>query len=158
GNSDPAIRPNMIYAVSLPFKLLPKKEARRLLEVVSRQLYTDLGLRSLSPDDPAFQPVYGSDVWARDLAYHQGTVWAYLWGEYALAYLRVHDFTVKACRHIHERSQALKAHFYHADGLHAMSEIFDGLAPGPGRGCFQQAWSVGMLLRVLLDKRFKPGI
>jgi len=155
GQKDPSIRPNMIYGVSLPFSPLDPIEAEQVIARVEAELYTPLGLRSLSPHDPAFVPVYGGDPWTRDHAYHQGTVWTYLWGEWALAFLRHQAFSTDACQEVWERSARLRAHFYRHDGIEAMSEIFDGWHPGAGRGCPQQAWSVGMLLRVFLDPRFQ---
>ena len=155
GAVDSSVRPNMIYAVSLPFSPLRRRDRRAVLDRVTRDLYTDLGLRSLAPDHPAFVPMYGGSPWTRDHAYHQGTVWAYIWGEWALAYLRVHRFSPEACAEVSARLTGFKDHFYRQDALFAVSEIFDGGAPGPGRGCVQQAWSVGMLLRVLLDPDFK---
>ncbi len=152
---DTAIRPNQIYALSLPFSPLLKKESKAVLDVVEKHLYTGLGLRSLTTDHPDFKGSYGGNPWERDTAYHQGTVWAFLWGEYALAYLKYHRFSSKACKSIWEKSTTLQEHFYNKDCLHAMSEIFDGDHPGPGRGCVQQAWSIGMLLRVFLDKNWK---
>jgi predicted glycogen debranching enzyme len=152
---DAAIRPNQIYALSLPFSPLLKKESKTVLSIVEKQLYTGLGLRSLAADHPDFKATYGGNPWERDTAYHQGTVWAFLWGEYALAYLKYHKFSRKACKAIWEKSKPLQEHFYDSDCLYAISEIFDGGEPDSGRGCVQQAWSIGMLLRVFLDSRWK---
>lgn len=146
--ADTSIRPNQVYAVSLPFSLLTKAEEKRLLEVVQQHLYTDLGLRTLNPEHPDFKAVYGGDQWHRDTAYHQGTVWPFLIGEYWLAYLKVNNGSEKAQQEVRKRMEPLQRHFYEADCMHGISEIFDGGEPGPGRGCVQQAWSVGMLLRV----------
>lgn len=152
---DDAIRPNQIYALSLPFTPLSREVAATVLQVVEEKLYTDLGLRSLSPAHTDFKPTYSGNPWQRDTAYHQGTVWAFLWGEYALAYLKQHHFSATACRVIKEKSRAFQNHFYQSDCLYAISEIFDGAKPEAGRGCVQQAWSVGMMLRVLLDQNFQ---
>ncbi|MDQ3015313.1 MAG: glycogen debranching enzyme N-terminal domain-containing protein [Bacteroidota bacterium] len=148
--TDDAIRPNQIYAVSLPFSPLLENECETVLKTVEDHLYTDYGLRSLAPSHAEFKPVYRGDQWERDHAYHQGTVWAYLWGEYMLAYLKVHGYSVEAKAYVMERTKVLEHHFYHEDGIHAISEIFDGGKPGQGKGCIQQAWSVGMLLKVML--------
>lgn len=151
GYVDDSIRPNQIYAISLPFNLLTNQEAKSVLSIVDQYLYTDLGLRSLNTEHPDFKPTYGGDQWQRDTAYHQGTVWAFLWGEYALAYLKTHNYSAKARKEIQSRMAALKHHFYEDNCLHGISEIFDGLNPASGRGCVQQAWSVGMLMKVLLE-------
>ncbi|MCB0583583.1 MAG: glycogen debranching enzyme N-terminal domain-containing protein [Phaeodactylibacter sp.] len=145
---DDAMRPNQIYAVSLPFSPVSKKEAQSVLAQVEKELYTGLGLRSLSTGHPDFRPAYGGNQWDRDGAYHQGTVWAFLWGEYALAYLKVNNHSGKAREEIKKKSEALRRHFYEEACLYGISEIFDGENPKEGRGCIQQAWSVGMLLKV----------
>lgn len=149
GYVDDAMRPNQIYALSLPFGLLNPKEAEKVLNLLEQHLYTDYGLRSLAMDDPQFKGFYGGNPWERDTAYHQGTVWAFLWGEYALAVLKVRGNTAKTKKSLLKKMEPLKRHFYDADCLHAISEIFDGENPGPGKGCFQQAWSIGMLIKVL---------
>lgn len=151
GWADDSIRPNQIYAISLPFDLLTNKEAKAVLNIVEQYLYTDLGLRSLNPEHPDFKPMYGGDQWQRDTAYHQGTVWAFLWGEYALAYLKTNKYSAKAKKEIESKMAGLKRHFYEDNCLHGISEIFDGLNPASGKGCVQQAWSIGMLLKVLLE-------
>ncbi len=148
---DDAVRPNQIYAVSLPFSPLTQKEAKAVVAKVEETLYTDLGLRSLSPDHADFKPVYGGDQWNRDGAYHQGTVWAFLWGEYALAYLKVNKYDEKAQKQIRRKMEPLRRHFYEKSCLHGISEIFDGETPDTGRGCIQQAWSIGMLLKVFTE-------
>ncbi|MFN7117589.1 MAG: amylo-alpha-1,6-glucosidase [Saprospiraceae bacterium] len=148
---DDAIRPNQLYAISLPFQLLTRKEAQLVLKVVEEKLYTDYGLRSLDEANSDFKGTYGGDQWQRDTAYHQGTVWAFLWGEYALAYLKIHGFSPKACKTIQTKLQPLQKHFYEDNCLHGIAEIFDGSNPRQGKGCIQQAWSIGMLLKVLLE-------
>ena len=150
GEQDDAMRPNQIYAISLPFSPLTRKEAKKVLELVEKHLYTPYGLRSLSPKDPDFKAIYTGDPWTRDHAYHQGTVWSHLWGEYALAYLRVHQYSAAAKHFIRIQSGTLEEHFYHRDGINCISEIFDGGRPNEGKGCIQQAWSVGMTLLALL--------
>jgi predicted glycogen debranching enzyme len=147
---DQSIRPNQVYAISLPYSPLKASEAKRVLDVVHDHLYTGYGLRSLSPLHPSYQPVYTGDPWHRDNAYHQGTVWAFLWGEYALAYLHVHHYSAESKKWVKAHARKLEEHFYHEDGLYAISENFDGEQPGPGKGCIQQAWSIGNTLLALL--------
>ena len=155
GYVDNAIRPNQIYAISLPHSLLTKTESVKVLANIEDHLYTDYGLRTLNTESPAFKPHYGGNQWERDTAYHQGTVWAFLWGEYALAYLKVKGNTKKNSQELMHKLQSLKLHFYESDCLHGISEIFDGATPAQGRGCFQQAWSVGMLIKVLFEIQIK---
>lgn len=149
--TDDAIRPNQLYAISLPYSPLTSLQAKQVLKVVETHLYTDYGLRSLSPEHPDFKPIFTGNQWLRDGAYHQGTVWGFLWGEYAMAYLKVHKYTPQAKKWVRDHSKTLKHHFYNENGLYAISENFDGLHPGTGKGCIQQAWSVGMTAFALLN-------
>jgi predicted glycogen debranching enzyme len=97
--ADAAIRPNQIFAVSLPHAILrDTQRAREVVATVERELLTPYGLRSLAPSDPAYRPRYEGDVWSRDTAYHQGTVWAWLMGGFITAYLRVHDHSPESLR------------------------------------------------------------
>ncbi len=152
--SDDSIRPNQIYAISLPFSPLNKDFQKKVLQSVSENLLTPFGLRTLNTADAEFKPVYEGNAWNRDNAYHQGTVWPFLWGEWALAYLKQNDFSNKACKYIWEQSASLQHHFYSEGCAFAIAEIFDGLQPLTGKGCVQQAWSVSMLLAVFLNKDF----
>jgi predicted glycogen debranching enzyme len=157
-SADESIRPNQVYALSLPFSPLDRETKKAVLACIETNLYTGLGLRTLDKGNPAFRPVYDGDAWQRDTAYHQGTVWPFLWGEWALAYLYLEGFSSAACKTVWERSAALREHFYQEGCLHAIAEIFDGLEPRSGKGCIQQAWSVAALLRVFLDERFDFGL
>jgi predicted glycogen debranching enzyme len=140
---DVAIRPNQIFAVSLPFPLLAGGEAKAVVDAVGRTLLTSYGLRSLSPDAPAYHGAYAGDVSLRDSAYHQGTAWAWLLGAYAEAYHRVYGDPDGALRLL-----APLAHHLSDAGLGTISEIFDGDPPHAPRGCIAQAWSVAEALRV----------
>ncbi len=147
-STDDAFRPNQVYALSLPYSMLTDKESKGILNQIAEKLLTPYGLRSLSMDHPDFIPIYTGDQWHRDRAYHQGTVWAYLMGEYLLAYLKINKYTAESKQYVLEMMSGLMDHFYHADCIHGISEIFDGGNPGHGKGCIHQAWSVGMLLSV----------
>jgi predicted glycogen debranching enzyme len=151
---DDSIRPNQIYAVSLPFSPIPRAQQEEVMEVVTAKLLTPFGLRTLEPDHEDFRARYEGDAWTRDNAYHQGTVWPFLWGEWALAFLRLKDFDVEACKHVWEASANLRLHFYNDGCARGIAEIFDGQEPGKGKGCVQQAWSVGMLIIVFLHPNF----
>jgi predicted glycogen debranching enzyme len=146
--ADNAFRSNQVYALSLPFSILTKTEGKKLLDQIGEKLVTPYGLRTLSMDHPDFAPIYIGDQWHRDKAYHQGTVWAFLLGEYLLAFLRMNKYSPKSKKQVLEMMSGLRDHFYHSDCINGISEIFDGADPGPGRGCIHQAWSVGMLLLV----------
>ncbi|MDT8436171.1 MAG: amylo-alpha-1,6-glucosidase [Gemmatimonadota bacterium] len=147
--ADPAIRPNQVFAIGLPFPLLDGERARRVLAVVQRDLLTPLGLRSLAPGDPAYRPRYEGGVLERDGAYHQGTVWSWLLGPYVTALARVRAAEGRAAE-AREEARALLAplldHLSDA-GLGSVSEIFDAEPPHRPRGAPAQAWSVAELLR-----------
>lgn len=149
---DPAMRPNQIFAVSLPHAILTDSQrAYDLVAAVERELLTPYGLRSLAPSDPAYRPRYEGDVWSRDTAYHQGTVWAWLIGAFITAYLRVNDHSPESLRQARAWLAPLHEHLREA-GLGQVAEIFDGDAPHTARGCIAQAWSIAELLRCELDE------
>jgi predicted glycogen debranching enzyme len=143
---DTRIRPNQIFALSLPFSPLDGERARRVLDTVTKHLYTPLGLRTLSPEDPGFYATYEGGPEARDSAYHNGTVWPFLIGHYGEALLKHDEQAAK--RVVEEIIEAFRAHLQR-DGIGTISEIFDGESPSVGRGCPSQAWSVAELLRLI---------
>jgi predicted glycogen debranching enzyme len=142
GGDDAALRPNQLLAVSLPHSPLDERQQRAVVDACAARLLTSYGLRSLSPDDPAFIGDYGGDQRKRDAAYHQGTVWGWLIGPFVAAHLRVYRDPAAA------RSFLLPFFHHLADhGLGSISEIFEGNAPFVPRGCPAQAWSVAEVLR-----------
>jgi predicted glycogen debranching enzyme len=142
GGNDASIRPNQIFAVSLPESALSAEQQRAVVDSCGRHLLTSFGLRSLSPDDPQYLGHYGGSPLERDGAYHRGTVWAWLLGPFALAHLRVYNDPAQAAGFFEPIANHLKVH-----GLGSISEIFDGNAPYTPRGCIAQAWSVAEVLR-----------
>jgi predicted glycogen debranching enzyme len=152
---DASIRPNQIFAVSLHHTMLAYERARRVVEVVRRDLLTPCGLRSLSTNDPQYAPFYTGGPEARDAKYHQGTVWAWLMGPFIVAYLRVYGESQEAREQASEWLAPFDAHFRSA-GLGNISEIFDGDAPHTPCGCIAQAWSVAELLRAAAYLRGMP--
>jgi len=149
GRLDASLRPNQIFAAGgLPVTLLSKERARRVIDSVEQQLLTPLGLRSLAPTDRAYVPRYEGNVWHRDTAYHQGTVWPWLLGPFVEAWLKSRDQTAAAKLEAEQRFIApLRAHLNRA-GIGHVSEIADAEAPYTPRGCPFQAWSVSELLRI----------
>jgi predicted glycogen debranching enzyme len=145
---DGAIRPNQILALSLPFALLGRNRARQVLKIVEDHLLTPVGLRSLSPQDPAYNPTYQGNAYQRDSAYHQGTVWAWLLGPYLTALVRVRGKTGR--KQGLKLVQAVQNHLSES-GIGQISEIFDGDAPHASRGCIAQAWSVAEILRAHIE-------
>jgi len=145
---DASIRPNQVFALSLPYPLLPKDKARAVLAVVEEHLLTPYGLRSLSPADPAYRGRYEGGPAERDAAYHQGTVWSWLLGPYADALVKTNGAVGKP--KARKALEGLRPHLLE-EGLGTISEIFDGDAPHAPRGCPSQAWSVGETLRAWKD-------
>jgi predicted glycogen debranching enzyme len=143
---DARLRPNQIFAVSLPHSPLDYPRAKAVVDSVTQHLLTPCGLRTLAPGDPEYRGHYGGDQWSRDGAYHQGTVWAWLMGPYVEAYLRVHGHTSAAKAHGRAVLQPLLHHVWDA-GIGSISEIFDGDPPHAPKGTISQAWSVSEVLR-----------
>lgn len=147
-NRNDDIRPNQLYAISLPFTLLSKEKSKQVFEVVSKTLFTPRGLRSLARDHRDYKSFYTGDIWNRDGAYHQGTVWGYLIGPYIDAL-----FKVKGTKAKNEAAAILKEYLTQLDeaGVGSISEIFDADQPHIPRGCIAQAWSVAEALRVIAE-------
>lgn len=149
GEVDRSLRPNQIFAVGgLPLVLLPPDRARSLVAVVERELWTPLGLRSLSPRDPRYVARYNGGPSERDAAYHQGTVWPWLAGPFVEAWLRLQGTTEDQCAVAHSRFLQPIIEHLNTSGLGHVSEIAVAEAPHRPAGCPFQAWSLGELLRV----------
>jgi glycogen debranching enzyme len=138
---DPSLRPNQIFAVSLPQSPLSDAQQKAVVDTCAAHLYTPHGLCSLSPDHPDYQGAYRGDREQRDGAYHQGTVWGWLIGPFVKAHLRVYDDPATARSYLAPLRRHLDAH-----GVGSVSEIFDGDAPFTPRGTPAQAWGVAQLL------------
>jgi predicted glycogen debranching enzyme len=138
-----ALRPNQIFALSLPYPVLETEHWEPVLESVRRELLTPFGLRSLAPGHPDYRKRYDGDLRSRDAAYHQGTVWSWLIGPFIDAWLRVHPADKEGARKF---LQAFVDHLGEAC-LGSVSEIFDAEEPYTPRGCVAQAWSVAEVLR-----------
>jgi predicted glycogen debranching enzyme len=151
---DPVCRPNQVIALSLPHPVLDRSRWESVLEVVYSRLLTPVGLRSLAPGHPDYKPRYDGDLRARDAAYHQGTVWAWLIGPFVDAWLRVHPEDRVAARRF---LAGLAAHLGEA-GIGSVSEIFDAEPPYTARGCIAQAWSVAEMLRCWVHTAEAPAV
>jgi predicted glycogen debranching enzyme len=147
---DESIRPNQVIAVSLPFSMVTRTAAVGVLTVVERELLTPYGLRTLSPSDLRYRARYDGGVESRDTAYHQGTVWPWLFGPFATACLRIQPSAAARAR-IDTWLERFRGHLAEA-GLGQVSEVFDGDPPHRPGGCIAQAWSVAELLRVALSR------
>ncbi|MBN2795041.1 MAG: glycogen debranching enzyme family protein [Clostridia bacterium] len=143
GESVDRIRPNQIFAVSLPYGLLDEEQEKQIISVVEKELLTPNGLRSLSRDHEDYEPLYDGDVYKRDYAYHQGTVWGWLIGPYLEAHYNVYQDKA----YVKEKLNLFLKHMEDT-GIGTISEVFSGDAPHHPRGCFAQAWSVSEPLRI----------
>jgi predicted glycogen debranching enzyme len=143
--SDWSLRPNQIFAASLPYSPIEEKIQKSLLEIVRLKLLTPRGIRTLAPDDEKYKGVYSGNQKERDLAYHQGTVWPWLLGHFVEAYLKSFgDPVIPFVQSIYENFAPAVFEY----GIGTIAEIYDGDAPHKARGAVSQAWSVAELLRI----------
>ncbi len=147
---DDSVRPNQIFAVSLHHALVEGEQARSIVDLVRRELFTPVGLRTLSLRDGRYRGIYAGGVWERDSAYHQGTAWPWLLGPFLTAYLRVNESSEEAretaARWLSEFSGQMRK-----GCLGQIGEVADGDAPHKEGGCVAQAWSVAELLRAAVE-------
>ena len=140
--NDATLRPNQIFAVSLGGNLLPAEQQKSVVDICAEQLLTPVGLRSLAPGEPGYVGRYTGAVRERDAGYHQGTVWGWLLGPFALAHYRVYQNRVAALALLEPLAKNVDQY-----GIGTLGEIFDGEAPHAARGCIAQAWTVAEILR-----------
>ncbi len=146
---DTACRPNQLFAFSLKYAVLDPKQWQQVLDVVKSQLLTPYGLRSLAPNHENFHKKYEGNLWNRDAAYHQGTVWSWLIGPFIDAWLKVYPDKKQEA---HLYLEGFKQHIQEY-GTGSIAEIFDATEPFEARGCIAQAWSVAEVLRCWLKTR-----
>ena len=144
---DDHIRPNQVYAVSLPFSLLPEEQEKAVVALVEKELFVGCGLRSLAPDHPDYHGIYCGALAKRDAAYQQGTAWGFLLGGFFSAYMKVNHHSSSAAANAVRMLEPVRKHLTDSGCIGSISEIFDGDAPHNPRGCYAQAWSVGEVLR-----------
>jgi glycogen debranching enzyme len=142
--NDASLRPNQLFTVSLFASAFDDDRARAIVDVCAARLWTSMGLRTLSPDDPAYVGAYGGDQAARDGAYHEGTVWPWLLGPFVRAHLRAYGDRDRARTFVRPLIDALDA-----GCIGTLPEIAEGEPPHAPRGCPAQAWSIGELIAVL---------
>lgn len=147
---DASLRPNQIYAVSLPHRMLDADKEKKIVDKVYEKLYAKTGLRSLSPDDKEYHPTYEGCLDKRDHAYHQGTSWGFLLGGFLTAYVHVYGTSKEVITQVDAMLDATREQFYHGC-IGSIAEIFDGDEPHTSRGCYAQAWSVGEILRAYTE-------
>ncbi|EOU1807268.1 amylo-alpha-1,6-glucosidase [Clostridium perfringens] len=147
---DDSLRPNQIWAVSLPFTMLDREKEKYIVQKVFEELYTPYGLRSLSRDHKDYHGIYIGKLFDRDMAYHQGTTWAFPLGGFFTAYCKVNDYSKEAVDLVDSLMRDMEDHIKD-QCLGSIAEIFDGDNPYKARGCYAQAWSVGEMLRVYYE-------
>ena len=140
------LRPNQLFAISLPFALIENEKAKAIFKIIEQQLYTPVGLKSLPKSDEHYIARYEGDAWHRDASYHEGTVWSWLLGPYVDAMMKVKTKKSKV-------KKVMDDFVYHLNEgcIGSVSEIFDADAPHNPRGCAAQAWGVAEVLRVMID-------
>jgi glycogen debranching enzyme len=139
--NDASLRPNQIFAVSLPKSPLTPAQQKSVVDVCAERLVTSYGLRSLAQGEPGYQGHYGGSNWQRDAVYHQGTVWGWLLGPFVRAHFRVYGDDEAAMSFLKPLGPQIHCH-----GLGSLSEITDGDSPFTPRGCIAQAWTVAETL------------
>jgi predicted glycogen debranching enzyme len=151
-DSDDAIRPNQVIAISLDFPILDTDKVQNVVDIVQHELLTPFGLRTLSPADHNYKRAYSGDRQSRDLAYHNGTVWPWLLGPFVTAYRKAKRFSSSKPESILcDFLQPLLAQQICEAGLGTISEVFDADPPHIPRGCISQAWSVAEPLRAYIE-------
>lgn len=143
---DWAIRPNMVFATSLPYTMLDENQRDKILDLVRSNLLTNRGLRTLAPDDPAYKGYYFGDPISRDNAYHNGTVWVWPMGHFVEAYIKLHG---KSAKNFIDRIIKSFDGVMTQYGVGTVAEIYDGDPPHRPKGSVSQAWSVAELLRMM---------
>jgi predicted glycogen debranching enzyme len=153
GGDDASFRPNQIFAISLDHPVLDPARWEIVVTATREKLLTPVGLRSLAPGEPDYKPRYDGDLRARDAAYHQGTVWAWLIGPFIDAWLKVYPKDRDGARRL---LNGFEPHLAKA-GIGSISEVFDAEPPFTPRGCIAQAWSVAEVLRCLIKTQMSSG-
>ena len=142
---DWTVRPNMVFAASLPYSPVDEEIRMEVITVIRKELVTPRGLRTLTPKNPAYKGICAGDQAERDLAYHQGTVWPWLLGHFAEGYLKLYGKDgVAYIKGLYKGFEAVMTEH----GIGTISEIYDGDPPHAARGAISQAWSVAELLRM----------
>jgi len=140
--NDASLRPNQILGVSLPFSPLGAEQQKSIVDICRAELVTPFGLRSLGPGEPGYTARYRGGPRERDASYHQGTVWGWLLGPFALAHFRVYHDKAASRQILEPLTQAISVY-----GLGSLGEVFDGEPPHTPGGCIAQAWTVAELIR-----------
>ena len=145
--SDVQIRPNSVIGLHLPFKLLSNEKAKKVLEIIKNNLVTPIGLKTLDSKDPNYCPEYSGDQFQRDKAYHNGTVWPWIYGLFLKSYLECHEYSIEAKAYVISQLELLWD-FVTTNKLDYLPEIFSAESLKPD-GCLSQAWNYATLMEVI---------
>ncbi|OON94331.1 MAG: glycogen debranching protein [Candidatus Epulonipiscium fishelsonii] len=149
-SSNEEIRCNQIWAVSLPYNMMSPEQEKQIVQIVYKKLYNIYGLRTLSPNDQKFVKEYIGSHYDRDASYHMGTTWVFPIGGFITAYCKVNNYSKEAILTAEEMCLIFLQHLN--DGcINGIAELFDGDIANKGKGCFNQAWSVGEVLRAYTE-------
>ena len=149
---DASVRPNQLYAVSLPFSPVSESTARQIVDIVEERLYTGCGIRSLDPKHPDYHGLYRGSLEKRDQSYHQGTAWGFLQGAYISAYAKVHAKDSDLMERLNALFEPVIRHQSEENCIGGICEVFEGDEPNAGGGCYTQAWSTGEILRAYTEE------
>lgn len=140
------VRPNQIFAASLPYSPITDEMKQAVIDIVERELLTPKGLRTLNPQNPAYRGRYEGDHVNRDLAYHQGTVWPWLLGHFIEAYFKIHgNSAIPTANKILDSMREDICQY----GICSIAEVYDGDPPQRPNGSISQAWSVAEVIRIM---------
>lgn len=145
-SNDDKIRPNQIWAISLPFSILDIEKEKSVVNIVHKHLYSTYGLRSLSFMDKEYKSKYIGKLFDRDCAYHMGTTWGFLIGPFITAYCKVNNYSKDTIENANYMCRVFEDTM--RDGcINGIAEVFDGDFASTSRGCYSQAWSIAEVLR-----------
>jgi predicted glycogen debranching enzyme len=145
---DRSIRPNQVFAASLPYTMLDTAQMRAIVSVVQAHLLTPYGLRTLSPRNPKYSPFYRGGPNERDAAYHQGMVWPWLAAHFGEALLRQAEDRSGAKAFLRKYFKPILRAFPDGFGIGSVPELYTGNPPHLPRGTIAQAWSVAEAVRL----------
>lgn len=146
-----SIRPNQLYAVTLPFTMLTTKDERQIVETVLRELFVGTGIRTLSPRDYNYHGQYSDSAYSRQESIHQGCAWSYMLGTFLSAYRKVNGGTKDGKERLHKMVQPIIEHISDIGCIGGISELFDGDSPNLEHGCYNYASSIGEIIRAYVE-------
>lgn len=144
--TDLSVRPNMVIAVGVDHTPLDRRQRKRILDFITRELLTPKGLRTLSPNSYGYNPWYVGNPEQREKAYYSGSARPWLMGFYCHAYVKV--FGIGGLSFVNRMMIGFEDEMSQG-AIGTLSELYDGNPPFIGRGAVSFAANVGEILRVL---------